>query len=577
MLGRLLRQMLREKPSAQAALLAAQAHMRAGEPEQALDACRRALQVEPDNAAALTAAGVCLRQLGRDDEAVGSFHAAIAREPALAEARLNLGNFAYLARDYDTAIAHFRVFLETQPDTPAVLNLLGAMHASAGRLDEAIACYRRVVALDLNYADVYHVLLLLLNFHPDMTPEQVHAEHRLWAQRCAERYAPAQATYPNSREPARRLRLGYVSAYFVDQPIAYYMEFIFRHHDRDSVELFLYSDTASPDAVTARLRQQASCWRDIAAMDDAQVDALIRADCIDILIDLTGHTARNRLLVFARKPAPVQATYMGYMNTTGLATMDYRITDAYVDPPGMTEALHSEELVRLPGCAYCFAPSDEHLQVNELPALKAGHVCFGSFNNYAKLSERMVAMWSRILLRNANSRLLLIADNAEDVRVRERVRARFAAHGVEAQRIEVQGRVSLAEFSALHHRVDIALDTYPYNGGTTTNHSLWMGLPVVTLAGRNPVSRCGVSLLSALGMPECVAANEEEYLAIACALAADRDKLAALRAGLRDRFRASPLYDGAGLTRNLEAAYRQMWMRWCAKQESESPQAEAGA
>ena len=312
--------------------------------------------------------------------------------------------------------------------------------------------------------------------------------------------------------------------------------------------------------MTGRLRGLSDQWRDIAGKTDDRVAALIREDRIDILVDLAGHTAGNRLLVFARKPAPVQVTWLGYPNTTGLEAMDYRLTEAVSDPPGQTERWHSEELIRLPGTFSCYGPPAESPPVGPLPALEAGHVTFGCFNNLAKLTPPAIELWSQILREVPGARLLLKSRGLADLETAAGVREEFGRRGIEPARLEFNGQeLSVTNHLALYNRVDLALDTFPYNGTTTTCEALWMGVPVVTLAGATHVARVGASLLTHLSVEELIADSPVGYVARCVDLAGDLPRLAEIRAGLRERMRASPLCDAPGFTRGFEDALRGMW------------------
>jgi predicted O-linked N-acetylglucosamine transferase (SPINDLY family) len=299
-------------------------------------------------------------------------------------------------------------------------------------------------------------------------------------------------------------------------------------------------------------------------MSNVQVDQKMREDRVDILVDLAGHTGINRLLLFARKPAPIQVTYLGYPDTTGLTTMDYRLTDAYADPPGIADDSYSEQLVRLPETFLCYRPSDAAPAVGPLPATVAGYVTFGSFNALAKINAPLVAMWSKILDQVPNSRLILKNQGLDSAGARQTILEYFAAHRVEQDRVELIGlSAGIAEHLQLYNRVDIALDTFPYHGTTTTCEAMWMGVPVVTLAGRAHVSRVGVSLLCNIGVPELVADSQEMYVRLASELAGDLGRLSNLRSNLRQRMAQSPLMDAPRFARNIEAAYRRMWRQWC--------------
>ena len=333
-------------------------------------------------------------------------------------------------------------------------------------------------------------------------------------------------------------------------------------HDHGSFEIFCYASTRAVDAVTDRCRAQADVWCDARGLSDEQLASAIRRDQIDVLVDLTMHMSDNRLLVFARKPAPVQVAYLAYCATTGLDAMDYRLTDPYLDPPGGDERFYSEQSVRLPETYWCYQPPKETPPVGAPPALEAGQVSFGSLNNFCKVTLPTLATWARLLQAVPGSRLLLHAHAGSH---RDRVRAFLAEQGIAAGRLTFVDFLATADYFGVYRRIDVALDPLPYGGGTTTCDALWMGAPVVSLAGQTAVGRGGVSILSNLGLPELVARDGEQYVQIAASLAGDLPRLSQLRAGLRDRMRKSPLMDAPRFARNIEAAYREMWRRWCAR------------
>jgi protein O-GlcNAc transferase len=356
-----------------------------------------------------------------------------------------------------------------------------------------------------------------------------------------------------------RLRIGYVSGDFREHSVAYFVEPLLRGHDRTAVEVFCYADHRLDDAVTERLRGYADQWRPIAGMADDTVGELIRRDAIDVLVDLGGHSAENRLGVFARRAAPVQATWLGYPNTTGLAEIDYRLTDAVADPLGAADAWHAEKLVRVPGCFLCYGMPDVLPDVGALPAEANGFVTFGSFNNLAKVSERTMRLWGRVLDAVPGSRLLLKYRSLADAGTRSVVAEMMTRCGINPGRVEMAGHAASREdHLRMYGRVDVALDTTPYCGTTTTCEALAMGVPVVTLAGDAHVSRVGASLMHAMGLWEMVAKSGEEYVGIAVTLAGDLERMKATRIGLRERMRASALCDQGGFSKVMETALREM-------------------
>ena len=367
----------------------------------------------------------------------------------------------------------------------------------------------------------------------------------------------------NDADPGRRIKVGYVSADFRDHAVAYFIEPVLAHHAHDKFEIFCYYNHIRTDAVTKRLQGYVDHWRTIAGLSDDEADRLIREDQIDILVDLAGHTALNRLPVFARKSAPVQVTWLGYLNTTGLASMDYRITDVWASPPGESDRYNTETLLRMPDSQWCYHPPPKAPRVNDLPALESGQITFGSFHTLAKITPLITRLWSDVLNAIPASRLLMVARGLEQQQTKEEVQSRFARHGIEAGRIDFLGSQSFENYLRLHQQIDINLDTSPYTGGTTTCHSLWMGVPVITLAGKTATSRGGASLLNALGLSDLVAQTEEEYINIARKLSADRTGLRSMKLDLRSMMARSPLTNGEQFTQYLERIYREIWASWC--------------
>lgn len=534
----------------------------AGNSGEALDCFERALALAPDFAEAHYNLARLLQAQGRPEEAVRHYAEAVRLRPDLAPAHYNLG---LLFRDLnrpDEAEASYRQALELAPGETDAANNLAILLKDQGRVDEAVEVYRAALAIRPDDAEMASNYLLALNYAAGVSAEKIFREHRAFARRFEQALRPLWLEHANIPDPERPLRVGYVSADFRRHAAANFIEPVWACRDKSRFHLIAYSNHAQPDGVTARLKALADDWRDIAGLSDQAVADLILQDRVDILVDLSGHTAGNRLGVFARRPAPVQATWLGYLNTTGLEAMDYRISDAYADPPGAADALHSERLVRLPASQWCYRPFAE-AAVTPLPARVSGTVTFGSFNNLAKLTPPVIDLWARLLAALPAARLSLAA--VPQGKARERLGERFAVHGVETSRLTFLDRLPAERYWELFFGVDIALDPFPYNGGTTTCDALWMGLPVVTLAGERSVSRSGASLLATLGHPEWVARSPDDYVAIATALAGDVAKLAELRSGLRQRMQASPLMDEAGFTAALENAYRRMWRDWCGR------------
>ncbi|MBK9991782.1 MAG: tetratricopeptide repeat protein [Verrucomicrobia bacterium] len=526
---------------------------------------RHAAELNPENAAIWLNLGAALLELSVRDEAITCFQRAIAQESGRPEAYNILGSALLDAGRLGEAKKQFQEALRLRPSYPASHDNLGRALRAQGRAAEALGEFRAALAAKPQ-PSTHSNLVYAVNFVAGLSPDEVFAEHKNWAAIHAAPLKTEQRPFETVLEPERRLRIGYVSPDFIHHAVSYFIEPVLAAHDRTRIEVFCYSNALVADPVTARLRALSDQWRDIARLNDEQAAALIREDKIDILVDLAGHTARHRLLVFARKPAPVQVTWLGYPNTSGLDAIDYRITDTVSDPVGQTEAWQSEKLVRLPETFSCYRPSDDAPAVSALPALENGYITFGSFNHFAKINPAVLDLWARLLVRLPLSRLLLKARSLADPETAAYTRERFARHGVTADRVALRSdELSVAAQLSLYQGVDIALDTFPYNGTTTTCEALLMGVPVVTLAGQTHVSRVSASLLTHLGRPEWVSHSEDEYIEKCVDLAADLPRLAETRVAQRERFLLSPLCDARRFTRNLEAAYREMWLRYCSR------------
>jgi protein O-GlcNAc transferase len=525
-------------------------------PEAAVS-LRAAALLAPQSGAVWLNLGVACLEIGRADEAIACFRRAVRLEPTRPEAHNILGH-ALLTQGRCTAAKRcLEEALRLRPGYPAAQDNLGRLLKTQGLAAEALPYHRAALAGAMK-PETHSNLLYSLHFPAGLSPEEIFAEHRRWAELHA---APLRKEGNPPLAPAapRRLRVGYVSPDFVHHSVSYFFEPVLTAHDRELFEITCYSEARVPDAVTRRLRERSDRWRDIAGRSDDAVAALVHEDEIDILVDLAGHTARHRLLVFARRPAPVQVTWLGYPDTTGLDAIDYRITEAVSDPAG-TEAWHSEQLVRLPETFSCYQPPKESPPVGPLPVAEAGHLTFGCFNHLAKVTPPTIRLWAEILRELPGSRLLLKSRGLADLETAARLREEFVRRGVEADRLELNGEeLSVARHLGLYQRVDIAFDTFPYNGTTTTCEALWMGVPVVTLAGRTHVSRVGASLLTHLGEAGWIADSPEAYRKLCRDLAGDRPRLAAIRAGLRERMGAGLLCDARRFTKNLENAFRAMW------------------
>lgn len=518
-----------------------------------------AIARQPDFAQAHNNRGTVLADLGHLRQAEQCYREALRLKPDHAFAYSNLGNVLREMGDVEEAERCYRRASDLRPDLSAVQNHLGNALRDLGRLEDAERSYRRAIEIDQNAYRAHSNLAFLLNYMPGWDAAHIYAEHKAFGQRFG---APGSyAAHWNSREPERKLRVGYVSGDLRDHSVAYFIEPVLAARDRRSFEIFCYFNHPRADSVTQRLRALADHWREIAPLGDESMAKLIRDDGIDILVDLSGHTAHNRLLAFARKPAPVQATWLGYLNTTGLAEMDYRITDVHASPPGLLDDFHSESLEHLPDSQWCYQPPADCPAVAPPPAARAGIVTFGVFTSPPKISDAMIRLWAQLLARVPGSRLVVLCSILGSIP--EELQARFARGGIPDGRLRLMGSKSFRDYLAMHGTVDVMLDTAPYSGGTTTCHTLWMGVPLVTLAGRTATSRGGASLLHAVGLSDLVALDAGQYVNVAADLAQDRNRLAKLRIELRGQMACSPLMDAPRFAANLETLYREMWRQWC--------------
>jgi len=532
----------------------------------ALASLRQATTLSPKDGVFWLTRGMTCLQERLLDEAVDSFQHAIQINPALPEAHEILGQAFMAQHRPEAARQSIMEALRLRPRFAEAYHDLARICVEEGLLAEAVNHYR--AALDIQpEPDTHTNLIFVQNYLPTTQPARHFAEHRLWSERFERLLRPTWRVHHNPPLPDRRLRIAYVSPDFRDHPVASFIEPVLLAHHRDQFEVFCYANVAVADDVTQRLRGQADQWREIQECTPEAVAELIRLDAIDILVDLAGHTTDNSLLAFARKPAPVQVTWIGYPNTTGLEAMDYRLTDYISDPPGQTEAWHREKLIRLPQTFSCYRPAIESPAVGPLPALANGQVTFGCLNNFRKLSEPTIALWARLLAELPTARLLLKSQGLDNPQTARRLLEQFTQAGVSADRIELDGtRRSKEQHLGRYNRVDIGLDPFPYNGTTTTCDALWMGVPVITLEGRTHVARVGISLVTHLGHPEWAAATPDEYVAKCRQLAGNLPALAGVRQQLREQMLHSPLCDASQFIGHLEAAYREMWRRWCETQ-----------
>ena len=535
----------------------------AGRRQEAQERLEKLVAKSPTYVDAQNRLGMLYLDRGQYPEANRCFAVVLELNPAHVDALCCMGLMMIKFCQFDNALAVLHKALAIDPANVLALNNLGRACKMLGRHGEALGWYRKALETDPANLCVIGNYLLALNYCDGLAPEFIASEHFRLAPRYKTSEPQVNPAVPQTGN-GERLRVGYISGDFYTHSVAYFLEPILQHHDHKRFEIICYSLGTTSDATTTRLKTLACHWRDMAAESPERLFRQIREDRVNILVDLAGHTADNRLATFALRAAPVQISWLGYPNTTGLEQMDYYLTDSDCDPPGMTDHLFRERLWRLPRIFCSYLPPMEFPPIGPSPSLSNGFVTFGSFNNFAKVTASMITLWSHLLLEVPNSRLYLKSMSLGDKSVNEGVLAAFAAEGVTVDRIQMRTVTSTPlEHLEEYSRVDIALDTYPYHGTTTTCEALWMGTPVITLAGNTHASRVGVSILRHVGCADCIAYNSEEYLSLAVALASSPAQLAFLRERLRGMMARSALMDYAGITREVEAAFTAMHEAKC--------------
>ncbi|HEY2342123.1 MAG TPA: tetratricopeptide repeat protein, partial [Chthoniobacteraceae bacterium] len=514
--------------------------LQTGRLEEAVEACREAVRLVPGDSVMLYNLGNVLLRTGRLEESVFVYREASRLQPRGHFASLhNLGVALKEAGRFDEAIEASRQALDLSPDSAQTLCNLGFALAATGRIEEAILACRRAAAVAPNDPDVISNLLYTLHFDIAFGPADLLREHRHWSKKLIRDSHRRFDFRERDASPGRPLRIGYVSADFRSHVVGANLLALCRERDRERFEFFSYSNVRDPDAVTRELRQLCDGWREIAQLSDEKAAEMIYADRIDILVDLGLHSAQNRLPIFCSRPAPVQATYLGYCSTTGLDAIDFRLSDPQIDPPE-TDADYTERTIRLARSYWCYQPLGPTPGVTPLPAQTAGAPCFGCLNNSWKISDAALDLWSEILLAVPSARILL---HAPPGRRREAILERWSRRGISSDQVDFVGRQSWSDYIASYQNIDVALDPFPFGGGMTTCDALWMGAPVVSLVGKTAVGRGGRSILSNLGLPELIAGTPEDYVSVAVELVGDLPRLCGLRASLRGRVEGSPLRD----------------------------------
>lgn len=525
----------------------------AGRPAESEQLCRTAIAIAPIEPVSHLNLGAALHSQQRFESAVAAFDHALVLRPDLAEAAFNRGASLELLDRFTEAEASYRLALELQPDMLTALNNLGVVLKLQGRLEEAMACFRQALEQDVAYMIARTNLLTAMQCAPEFGPEEVTEAHREWDLRHAAdvRREMCEPIHAASSDASRnRLRVGFVSPDFGIHPVGRFLIPVFEKLDPKRIETFCYSDRVVSDAITDRFRSAASVWRETRFLTDTRLAEMIQADGIDVLIDLAGHTGHHRLLVFARRPAPVQATWIGYPGTTGLQEMDRIIADPFLIPAG-SESHYTEQVARLPNCHICVAPDDSVPDIINAPLLRNGFVTFGSFNKLDKTTDEVIRTWSRILKAVPDSRLVLRNRGLSDSVVAARLMRLFAENSIAAERISLHGWTSHAELLERWSEVDIGLDTFPFSGGSTSIDALWMGVPVITLVGKTFASRQTGAFLNVVGHAELITDSQESYVKTAVELASSTQRIVELRGSLREKLRTSPLCDAAGLADSL--------------------------
>jgi protein O-GlcNAc transferase len=565
-----------------------------GRAAEAVELLQRAITLRPNDASFHVNHGIALQQTGQPQAAIASYQRAIHLDPRSSAAYVNLAESLQTLGKHDEASAALDTAISLTPDNalahygkakllfaldraPEALGVLTQSHllnsnfawayVIAGHClrklasPDAHAMYERAMTLDPTITVAWDNLLMQAHYshEPDQRSFERHLEY---GRQFEAPLAPKIQPHANEPEPNRLLRVGYVSADFFHHPVGLFLEPVLAELPRDQFHVTCYNVGWHDDELTARLRNLSDQWRDVRNSSDDQIAQRIRNDHIDILVDLSGHTADNRLLVFAHKPAPVLVTHFAYPDTTGLRAIDYRITDALADPPGATEKFHTETLVRLPNVAWCYRPFDldRAPDIVSPPLVSRGHVTFGCLNNPLKLSDPARQIFTQILAAVPQSKLVLRLFRDENAR-----RRIIDSVHIDPGRLVILPPVPRLDYLLQYNQIDIALDPFPYNGGVTTCDALLMGVPVITLAGRAYVSRQGLSVLTNLGLNDLIANSPGDYVRIAKELGANRGRLTTLRSQLRSMLQASPIMDVNRYAHDLAAAYRQMWRNWCDK------------
>lgn len=534
----------------------------AGDMKSALAAFERAIEIDPAHADALNGRGAALWNMGRNEDALSALDECVRLNPNQAQAHNNRGTVLRDLGQLGNALTAFEEAINLAPDFAQAHSNRGSVLKDQARIEDSLAACRRALEIDPDFAEAHSNYLFCLNYDPSADDQMLFQAHRDWGARVS-RQTNVFTDHANAREPDKVLRVGLVSNDFGRHPVGYLTDAVLTAADPERLQFLIYSGAAKGDDLSERLRQHAQAWRSTVGLPDQALSEAVRADGVDILMDLSGHTAGNRLTCFALKPAPVQVSWLGYCCTTGLPAIDYALADpTYVPADG--ERWFTEKVVRLPHSRWCYAPPEYAPEVAKPPVLEREYITFGSFNNLTKVNGEVISLWAKILHAIPRSQLMLSWKTLADPSECTRLRKAFRAQGIAGERIVfTSGGDTHAKVLGQYNDVDIALDPFPFCGGLTSCEALWMGVPVVTLPDTRPASRQSLGMLTALKRTEWVAESRDDYVGIAADLARNPSALVAAREEQRDRMAASPLCDGELFARDFEAALREMWQQWC--------------
>ena len=533
--------------------------MSLGQLSAAENSMRQVLRIRPDDAIAYDNLGSISYLQGHFKDAIVNLKRAVEIAPGLFNAHNNLASSYKRDGQLQEAENSYRRALSLDSSNPTAHNNLALVFADQGRIADAVYAYQKALELNPDFTEAHSNLLFALNYHPDLSSKEIYATYQAYDQQFTAALKSTWRSFDNERSPGRKLRIAYVSPDFCNHSVKYFLEPLMAQHDKSQFEVYAYAQLNWEDEVTARYKKYADHWIPSILLSDHELAERIRADHIDIVIDVAGHTGHNRLQAFARKPAPVSISWLGFGYTTGIPAIDYLIMDDISVPAG-SEELFAERPWRLPTPFHVYRPPEDTGPVSDLPALQNGYITFATFSRAIRLNDQLIKVWASILQKMEGAKLVINSGNFREPFMQERYLEKFAAHGIDSTRLEIACHTP--PWDSLR-KVDIVLDCFPHNSGTTLFESLYMGIPYITLASRPSMGLLGSSILHGLGHPEWIAKTEDEYIEKALAMARDLPQLSKLRMNLRQEMQSGPLMDEAGFARKMEAAYRSMWQDWC--------------